>query len=149
MPAKLPPDTPRVTPHIFYDDVEAAIEWLVKAFGFRIRLRMTDDNGKVVHGDLEIDDDGLVMIGLAEENDAWECPRTLKGKITSRLYIYVDDVDGHCARAREAGATIFREPADQFYGDRVYECIDPEGHRWKFAQHLYEVDARNLKRPSP
>lgn len=148
MTANLPPDTPRATPHIFYDDVGAAVDWLVKAFGFGVRLRMTDDNGNVVHGELEIGDDGLVMLGLAEENDAWESPRTLNGKITSRLYIYVDDVDAHCDRARNAGATIFRDVADQFYGDRVYECIDPEGHRWKFAQHLQDVDMRTLKRPS-
>jgi uncharacterized glyoxalase superfamily protein PhnB len=147
MVANLPPDTPRITPHLFYDDVGAAIDWLVTAFGFEVRLRMTDDDGNVVHGDLEVAD-SLVMIGLAEENDAWESPRTLLGKITQRLYIYVDDVDAHCERARNAGATIFREVADQFYGDRVYECIDPEGHRWKFAQHLQDVDMRTLKRPS-
>jgi uncharacterized glyoxalase superfamily protein PhnB len=147
MAANMPADTPRVTPHLFYDDVGAAIDWLTNAFGFKVRLRMTDDKGLVVHGDLEVGNDSLVMIGLTEENPAWECPRTLDGKISQRLYIYVDDVDAHYEQARNAGAKIHREIADQFWGDRVYEAIDPEGHRWKFAQYLFPVDMRNLKRP--
>src|SRR5258706_12996162 len=51
-----PNDMPRITPHLFYDDVAAAIDWLVKAFGFEIRLRMTDDDGAVVHGEVELKD---------------------------------------------------------------------------------------------
>ncbi len=141
-----PRDMPRITPHLFYDDVAAAIDWLVKAFGFEIRLRMTDKAGTVVHGEVELKD-SLVMLGLAAEVEAWESPRTLGGRVSQRLYVFVDDVDAHYERALSAGAEIIREPADQYWGDRVYECIDPEGHRWKFAQHLWDVDNRTLKRP--
>ncbi len=142
-----PHDMPRITPHLFYDDVAAAIDWLVEAFGFEIRLRMTDKEGAVVHGEVELKD-SLVMLGLAAEVEAWESPRTLGGRVSQRLYVFVDDVDAHYERAISTGAKIIREPADQFWGDRVYECIDPEGHRWKFAQHLRDVDNRSLKRPS-
>ncbi len=141
-----PRDMPRITPHLFYDDVAAAIDWLVKAFGFEIRLRMTDKAGAVVHGEVDLKD-SLVMLGLAAEVEAWESPRTLGGRVSQRLYVFVDDVDAHYERALSAGAEIIREPADQYWGDRVYECIDPEGHRWKFAQHLWDVDNRTLKRP--
>ncbi len=146
MVANPPEDMPRITPHLFYDDVAAAIDWLVKAFGFEVRLRMTDRNGGVVHGELEVAD-SLIMLGLTAETEAWESPRTLNGLVSQRLYIFVDDVDAHYARALSAGAKIIREPDDQFWGDRVYECIDPEGHRWKFAQHFRDVDNKTLKRP--
>lgn len=142
-----PHDMPRITPHLFYDDVAAAIDWLVKAFGFEIRLRMTDNDGAVVHGDLEVAD-SLVMVGLASESPSRGTPRSLGGKVSQRLYIFVDDVEAHYERARNAGAKITSELAEQFYGDRVYECMDPEGHRWKFAQHIRDVDSRTLKRPS-
>jgi len=142
-----PQDMPRITPHLFYDDVGAALDWLVKAFGFEVRLRMTDKEGLVVHGEVNVKD-GLVMLGLAAEVEAWESPRTLGGRVSQRLYIFVDDVDAHYQRALSAGAKIIRQPADQFWGDRVYECIDPEGHRWKFAQHLWDVDNTKLKRPA-
>lgn len=142
-----PPDTPRLAPHLFYDDVGAAIDWLVEAFGFVVRVRMTEDDGLVVHGELEIGGDSLVLLGLTKENPAWESPRSLEGRLSQRLYIYVDDVDAHYERARKAGAQILYEPDTHFYGDRVYECADPEGHRWKFAQHVFEVDMATLERP--
>jgi len=138
---------PRITPHLFYDDVAAAIDWLVEAFGFEIRLRMTDKDGTVVHGDLEVVD-SLIMVGLTSEGQVRESPRSLGGKISQRLYIFVDDVDAHYQRARSAGAKITSELAEHFYGDRVYECVDPEGHRWKFAQHIRDVNNRTLKRPT-
>ena len=43
------------------------------------------------------------------------------------------DLDAHCERARKAGATILQEPEDQFYGDRTFRAIDPEGHIWTFG----------------
>ena len=55
--------------------------------------------------------------------------------------IFVDDVDAHCARAREAGARILIEPTTKDYGDdngsnRGYLAEDPEGHGWFFMQRL-------------
>lgn len=141
-----PKDMPRITPHLFYNDVGAALDWLVKAFDFKVRLRMTDQSGGVVHGEVEVAD-SLVMIGFAAENEDWESPQNIN-RITARLYVFVDDVNAHFERAVSAGAEIIRPPADQFWGDRVYECIDPEGHRWKFAQHLWDVDNTKLKRPA-
>ena len=42
-------------------------------------------------------------------------------------------------RARAAGAHISQEPEDQFYGDRTYRAIDPEGHVWVFTQPVRAV----------
>lgn len=149
MVANPPEDMPRIAPHLFYDDVGAAIDWLVEAFGFVIHVRMTDDNGVVVHGELEVEDkNSLVMLGLTSEHPVRESPRSLNGRITQRLYIYVDNVDAHAERARKAGAEFVYEPTTHYYGDRVYECVDPEGHRWKFAQRVQDVDMKTLKRPS-
>ena len=49
---------------------------------------------------------------------------------------YVGDVDAAVARAVEAGATLVREPADQFYGDRAALLADPFGHLWSLRTHL-------------
>lgn len=142
-----PPGMPRVVPHIFYDDVAAAIDWLVEAFGFKTRIRMEDDQGLVVHGELEVAE-SLVMLGLAQEHDHWVSPREHSGTVSQRLFIYVDDVDAHFEKAKAAGARIHSEPKDQWHGERVYEAIDPEGHRWKFAQPIFEVDQYSLQRPT-
>ena len=34
---------------------------------------------------------------------------------------------------------IIAEPEDQFYGDRSYRCLDPEGHVWTIAQTVKAV----------
>ena len=137
---------PRIMPHLFYHDVGAAMDWLTSAFGFVVRNRLVDRNGKVVHGDLEVAD-SLVMLGLTAEHEHWESPESFQGKIISRLFIYVDDVDAHYQRAKAAGADIHSKPGDQFYGERVYEAIDLEGHRWKFAQPIFVYDQHSLERP--
>ena len=59
-------------------------------------------------------------------------PRTLN-QLSSGLVVHVDDVDAHFRHARDAGATIDREPEDQPYGQREYGARDLEGHRWWFA----------------
>lgn len=140
-----PADMPRITPHLFYANIEAASDFLVDAFGFKVRWKLTDKNEKLVHVELEVAD-SLVMLGLAEENEHWESPKNMP-KIHQRLFIYVDNLQQHFERAKAAGANIIWEPVDQFYGDRVYECIDPEGHHWKFAEHFKDVDLQAAKRP--
>ena len=58
-----------VLPHILYRDVEQAISWLSRAFGFRERRRLIDSKGRLSHGELEVSDgevdgagDGLIML---------------------------------------------------------------------------------------
>ena len=53
------------------------------------------------------------------------------------LFVTVDDVDAHHARAVAAGATVIRPLADvELTGMRLYTAEDPEGHRWMFGQQL-------------
>lgn len=140
-----PSDMPRITPHLFYEDIESASAFLQKAFGFKVRWNLTNKHDKLVHVELEVED-SLVMLGLIEENDHWESPKNLE-KIHQRLFIFVDNLDAHYERAKAAGAKIIWEPEDKFYGDRVYECKDPEGHYWRFAEHFKDVDLQSAKRP--
>jgi len=62
-------------------------------------------------------------------------PASLEGRCTQTVHLHIeDDIDGHCERARAAGAVIVAEPETQFYGDRTYRALDPEGHLWTFGQ---------------
>jgi len=144
MPKNPPENTPRVTPYLYYQDVAAALRFLADAFGFREKLRMPGPDGKIAHAEMTLGD-GLVMMGCPGEE--YQNPKRL-GQTTQSLYVYVDDVDAHCARAKKAGARIVDEPADQFYGDRRYGAEDPEGHHWYFATHVRDVAPEDLKAPS-
>ena len=141
MPANPPENMPRITPYLLYEDVVAALEWLARAFGFRERMRISDANGKITHAEMELAD-GVVMMG--HPGPDYKSPKRLGG-VTQMQYIYVDEVDKHFTRAKDAGAKILAEPKDQFYGDRTYSAEDPEGHHWYFAQHVRDVSPEDLK----
>lgn len=133
-----PAGWPRISSALFYEDAGAAIEWLEKAFGFTTRLEVEDGAGGIVHSELELGDgEGVVMVASARE--ARCSPRSLGGANTQALFVYVDDVDAHFARARAGGAQIVSEPSNRDYDeweDRTYETLDCEGHRWWFGQRV-------------
>ena len=141
-----PKGWPRLSSSIFYDDAAAAIDWLCHAFGFEVRLKVEGDQGRIEHSELEYGD-ALVMVAhtvaLADRPNrtVFTSPKSVGGKVTQAVLLFVDDVDAHCARARAAGATIFDEPAVHDYGedywaDRSYGAVDPEGHHWWFTERL-------------
>jgi predicted enzyme related to lactoylglutathione lyase len=51
----------------------------------------------------------------------------------------VEDVDAHCRRARQFGASILRPPADCAFGERQYTAGDLAGNQWTFSQSLADV----------
>jgi uncharacterized glyoxalase superfamily protein PhnB len=57
--------------------------------------------------------------------------------VADGLYVSVDDVHAHYARAQATGATILSELEDNTgIGRRQYRAEDLEGHRWMFATRL-------------
>ena len=144
MPKNPPENMPRITPYLLYEDVGAAMDWLARAFGFRERMRLSGPNGAIAHAEMQRDD-GVVMMG--NPGAQYKNPKRL-GQATQSLYVYVDDVNKHFIHAKQAGAKIIDEPADQFYGDRRYAAEDPEGHVWYFAQHVRDVTLEEMKMPA-
>lgn len=141
-----PPDWPRISSSLYYRDAAAAIDWLCRAFGFTIRLRIEGADGRIEHSELEYGE-GLIMVGQEEAADA--VPRFGRrrfsplsaGGSTQGLMVFVDDADAHCAVARAAGAAIVADPAVHDYGedywaDRSYGALDLEDHLWWFTQRL-------------
>jgi uncharacterized glyoxalase superfamily protein PhnB/DNA-binding XRE family transcriptional regulator len=126
-----PAGWPRIAPVLCYDDSAAAVAWLKRAFGFHVREKYAGPDGQVLHAELVLGD-GVIMVGHPSSSERWASPRTL-GKSTQFLYVFVDDVDAHCERARAAGATIVSEP-ETSYGQRRYRALDVEGHEWCFSQ---------------
>lgn len=138
-----PPGWPRISSSLYYDDAARAIEWLCEAFGFEVRIRVEGAGGRIEHSELTFGD-GVVMVastGTADRLPHAQSPTRLGGANTQNLFVYVDDVEAHCARARAAGALVRTEPKTTDYGeeywtDRSYECEDVGGHRWWFAERL-------------
>jgi uncharacterized glyoxalase superfamily protein PhnB len=124
----------RFTPMLVYLDAPAALAFLAEAFGFAERFRMDMPDGSVGHAEVGLGDE-VVMVSSEWPAGGVVSPLQLPA-VHAQLYVRVDDVDTHFARARAAGATIAAEPADLEYGMRSYRAIDPEGQRWIFAGPL-------------
>lgn len=140
--AKAPPKGwPRISSSLTYDNATEAIDWLCRAFGFEVRLKVEGEGGKIVHSELELGG-GLIMLSDSEKPGRdWRKTPAQAGGCTQALCICIDDVDAHCERARKAGATIAEEPKTSDYGDgywvdRSYEVIDLGGHHWWFMQRI-------------
>jgi hypothetical protein len=106
----VPAGWPRMSSSLAYQDPVCAIDWLVA--------------GERSHPPL-----------LARS------PKSLDGANSQALFIYVNDIEAHYTQALAAGAVVARELATTDYGadywtDRGYAVLDPEGHTWHFAQRL-------------
>jgi PhnB protein len=107
-------------------------------------LRMEGPGGKIMHAELQI---GNSRIMLADENPEIGYPALPEGvRSPVGLMIYVENVDKTAAQATAAGIKTERPVADQFYGDRSGNFIDPFGHRWTIATHVEDVSEEELER---
>ncbi len=126
-----------IIPLLIYEDIAAIQRFLVNAFGFEAGVLERGGNGRVVHGEVSMN--GMVIwLHRATAEHGLGSPKALS-LVSSGVVVLVDDVDAHCEHAREAGAVIEREPADQPYGQREYSTRDPEGGRWYFATRTLPV----------
>jgi uncharacterized glyoxalase superfamily protein PhnB len=128
-------------------DVRGALDWLEKAFGFDISMVITDDSGAIVHSEMQFNGGYLMVASEWAENI--KAPSSVGGANTQSIHVHLSSgIDQHCERARAAGAKILQEPQDQFYGDRTYRALDPEGHMWTFGQTVQAVSREEAEKAS-
>ncbi|MBA2460201.1 MAG: VOC family protein [Actinobacteria bacterium] len=132
----------RVIPMLSYEDVGRSAEWISRAFGFQETGRWSDPDGTVTHANLELDG-GAFMAGLpspdyqSPKHHAEVCEHARRWSetpyVVDGVLVYVEDIEAHYARAKEAGAVILSELEDDAHG-RKYRAEDIEGHRWMFVE---------------
>jgi PhnB protein len=145
-PNPIPDRYRRVTPALVVNGGVKALEFYTEVFGTTERMRVPGPNGTIAHAEIEIGD-SIVMVDDASPEMGTQAPPPggLDGSPTS-LYVYVEDVDATVGRAVQLGATVVREPQDQFYGDRNGFVIDPFGHGWTVASHVEDVPPDEMMR---
>jgi len=129
---------PSISSSLCYRDPKAALDWLERAFGFEPIMVILGEDGTLMHSQMRFGD-GMIMVGSEWSSDHGS-PASLGGKNTQSVHVQMESgIDGHCERARAAGAEILMEPETQFYGDRTYRARDLEGHIWTFGQTVEAV----------
>jgi len=116
-----------VIPVLIYPDPSVAAEWLSKAFGFTVRLRIANHRIQMRAGD------GCFTIAEGDVAPNRSCI----------IQVRIEDALAHCERARRSGATILTEPKDHMYGERQYNAQDFNGHYWDFTETLADVEPEN------
>ena len=137
-----PEGSQRILPYLNYSDPKPVIEFLINAFGFEQGTLLEMPDGSVGHCELLMNGETLMLSSEFPEGGL-SSPRTLGG-VHATVLVYVDDVDAHFEHAKVSGAQIVEEPTDQFYGDRTYRALDPEGVGWEFHQHVRDVTPEEM-----
>jgi len=134
----------RVVPYLLIDGASAAIDFYVKAFGAAEHFRMPMPDGTLGHAEIDIAGAVIYLADAPAEMPGDAGSPTRFGGTTVLLHRYVADVDAAFAQAINAGATVVREPEDQFYGDRAAVVADPWGHQWSLHSHIRDVSPEEM-----
>jgi len=129
-----PTERSNIFPFLTYRDAPAAIEWLIKAFGFEKHSIHADTEGNIIHAELRLGP-GVIMLHTAKDDFLnMKSPRDLAG-VNQGISVYIEDVDAHYERAKAHGAEIVQALTDTSYGSREYCARDLEGHLWSFGTY--------------
>ena len=130
--------TSSVIPSLRYPNAVAAIDWLVRAFGFSKKAVYMGPNDTVAHADLTFGN-GMVMLGSASNEGEYAKLMVQPDEIGLReikgIYLVVSDADAIYATAKAAGAEMVMDIRDMDYGGRAFTCHDLEGHLWSIGSY--------------
>jgi uncharacterized glyoxalase superfamily protein PhnB len=138
-----PAGFPWLSPYLTVTDADAAIAFYQRAFGFEKRMSIPGPDGKTGHVEMTWKD-SVIMFGPECPHSPSKAPASLGVPSPVGLYLYCEDVDALYKRATAAGAKGVKPPEDMFYGDRVCQLTDPDGHTWWFATNVADFDPSKM-----
>jgi uncharacterized glyoxalase superfamily protein PhnB len=116
----IPKHSSPVMPYMIVSNADGFIEFISDVFGAEEVLRVTGEDGSVMHGEYSING-GTIMFG--QSRSEWP-------SFTSGMFVLAEDVDAVYATAISNGAASLQEPSDPGYG-RAAGFRDPFGNqRW-------------------
>ena len=122
-PAFKPADHNSVSPYLIVNDAAATIAFLKRAFGAKEVMRLANDQGKLRHAEVRLDD---TVVMLSDPAPGWPA-------VPSHVHMYVPDVDEAYRRALAAGATSVQAPVKKGDADKRGGVKDTGGTTWWIA----------------
>jgi uncharacterized glyoxalase superfamily protein PhnB len=128
-----------IVPSLRYRNALAAIDWLIRAFGFEKQaVYLAPDNVTVMHAQLTFGN-GMIMLGSvdngSESGKLMVQPDEIGLRETKGIYLIVNDADAVHATAKAASAEMVLDIRDMDYGGRAFTCRDLEGHLWNIGTY--------------
>lgn len=125
-------------------DSDAALRFYSAAFGAKELFRLTEPSGRIGHLEFTI---GKTTIMLSDEFPEFGLIGPTPGeRPPSLVHLHVHNADEVIAAALANGATLVREAADHFYGERSGTVRDPYGHEWLIGSSLEEISPAEMQR---
>lgn len=131
-------------PYLCVNNAPAAIEFYVTVFGAKEKFRLTEPSGRVGHAELDFNGTTLMLCDEFPECGIRSAATIGASPVT--IHLHVDDADALIRSAASAGATVEREPKDEFYGERSGVIHDPFGHRWLIGHSIEAVAPDEMQR---
>ena len=131
------------SPRMTFKDVAKAIEFYKNAFAAKETFRFEVGKG-IAHAEVMIGD-SVVMLAEEWPEGGRYSPETT-GNSPVAMTIQVPDVDAFAERAIAAGAKLQRPIADQFYGRRDANLVDPFGYPWSVFTVTEEMSVEEMHR---
>ncbi len=122
---------PGVYPYLTVKGGKAAIDFYTRAFGASEEFRTYGEDGeRIMHARIRING-GAILISddFPEYRGGSDAP----APTGVTIHLEVDDADMWWKCAVAAGAIVRMELADQFWGDRYGQLVDPFGHSWSIG----------------
>ncbi len=125
MTSHKPEDYSTVSPYLVVDGAAATIDFLTEVFDAVELRRFPDEDGRLMHAEVRIDD---TVVMLADSVEEWP-------PFPSHVHVYVRDVDATYRRALEAGVGPGagpeggRGPARGGEGPRRHHLVDRHAGR--------------------
>jgi PhnB protein len=141
---------PPLIPYLVVSDAAAAIEFYMNAFGaVELARAYAGDSTQISHAHLLINGGSIMLSDDFSGMMGGKCmtPEALDGSPVT-LHLQLADVDAFWQRAVAGGATVTMELADQFWGDRYGQVVDPFGHRWSMGQTKTVLTDEQIKEAS-
>jgi PhnB protein len=138
----------RVVPYLTVQGGLDAIKFYEEAFDAEeIALMMAEDGERVLHAELELNDNTLMLADSFPErgSDGTSAPGTAGG---TSVTIHLDfkkpkQVDRIMEQAVNAGATVIMPAQDMAWGARYGRVRDPFGHVWAFHAPVKKYRAKH------
>ncbi len=115
-----------VSPYLVLKNASETIAFLKKVFAAEELFKLQDEQGKIQHAELKVDDS---VIMLADAAESWPAQEV-------NIHVYVADVDDHYKKALAAGAVSLQEPIKKQDADKRCGVKDKGGATWWIGTQL-------------
>lgn len=128
-------------------NMEKAIKFY-ESLGFKLDTALPGSDGELTLAILTFGT-SMMLLGRLDElhyDNRDRARKIRKGPhgLGVTLTLLVPDLEKVYRAVKKAGLEILLEPVDEFYGDRVFMFLDPDGYEWKISQMIKQVDPEEV-----